>query len=229
VRPMESNHTLNVTNGIIVDATWDPFVDTLGTYRVNVRYQQPVQAISFDAWGGWSGWWLTTEQAEKLTRIDTNVTTNLDKKVSEVTWGGGWIVDFTKKNEQVLEEFKTFKDLLKKNEPTQIDYEKIKKIITSIKIPEPTIDISGVVKWVNTNIWTITSKLTVIEEKLGKKSDIEVILKNKEDELLSLRKENEEKCEKIEELEEEIENYTEICEVLEEESEDLVEILSDTH
>ena len=70
VRPMESNHTLNVTNGIIVDATWDPFVDTLGTYRVNVRYQQPVQAISFDAWGGWGVGWLTVEEHEIIVNID---------------------------------------------------------------------------------------------------------------------------------------------------------------
>jgi len=49
VRPMESNHTLSVVNGILlVSGGGDPFIDTLGSYRVGIRYSQPVQAISFD-------------------------------------------------------------------------------------------------------------------------------------------------------------------------------------
>ena len=45
-RPMESDHTLYVTNGaLIVSGGGDPFVSTLGDYVVRIVYQQPVQAI----------------------------------------------------------------------------------------------------------------------------------------------------------------------------------------
>lgn len=48
IRPQESSHTLNVTDGILlVSGGGDPFVNTLGSYVVRINYQQPVQAISF--------------------------------------------------------------------------------------------------------------------------------------------------------------------------------------
>jgi len=47
IRPMESDHTLNVINGILLrDGGGDPFEDTAGAYTVRINYQQPVQAIS---------------------------------------------------------------------------------------------------------------------------------------------------------------------------------------
>lgn len=53
VRPQEANHTLNVTDGILlVDGGGDPFVNTVGSFVVRINYQQPVQAISFTADGG---------------------------------------------------------------------------------------------------------------------------------------------------------------------------------
>lgn len=46
IRPDEASHTLTVTGGVIlVQGGGDPFADTVGLFRVNVRYQQPVQAI----------------------------------------------------------------------------------------------------------------------------------------------------------------------------------------
>lgn len=58
VRPQEANHTLNITNGILVgQAGADPFVNTLGAYVVRVNYQQPVQAIAVAGTGG-----ITAEQ-----------------------------------------------------------------------------------------------------------------------------------------------------------------------
>ncbi len=55
VRPQESSHTLNVSDGILlVDGGGDPFVDTLGSYIVRINYSQPVQAITV-ATGGGSG------------------------------------------------------------------------------------------------------------------------------------------------------------------------------
>ena len=61
IRPQEANHTLQVTDGILlVSGGGDPFVDTLGNYVVRVNYQQPVQAISFSSDG--SGVSYTLEQ-----------------------------------------------------------------------------------------------------------------------------------------------------------------------
>lgn len=52
IRPQEANHTLAVTGGtLLVQGGGDPFVDTVGNYRVRVRYQQPVQAIGYSTTG----------------------------------------------------------------------------------------------------------------------------------------------------------------------------------
>jgi hypothetical protein len=64
IKPQEANHTLNVTDGILLVAGGgDPFVNTEGYYVVRINYQQPVQAISFES-GGSGG--LTTEQNAQL-------------------------------------------------------------------------------------------------------------------------------------------------------------------
>lgn len=53
VRPMESSHTLNVGDGVLlVEGGGDPFVNTTGSFIVRINYQQPVQAISFSSGGG---------------------------------------------------------------------------------------------------------------------------------------------------------------------------------
>ncbi len=53
VRPDEADHTLDVTDGILVgESGADPFVDTLGAYTVRINYQQPVQAIAVSTGGG---------------------------------------------------------------------------------------------------------------------------------------------------------------------------------
>jgi len=53
IRPQEANHTLKVTEGILlVEGGGDPFLPTLGGYTVQVDFQQPVQAISITAGGG---------------------------------------------------------------------------------------------------------------------------------------------------------------------------------
>lgn len=53
IKPQEANHTLNVTDGILlVSGGGDPFVNTTGTFVVRINYQQPVQAISFSTGGG---------------------------------------------------------------------------------------------------------------------------------------------------------------------------------
>lgn len=53
IKPQESNHTLNVKDGILlVNGGGDPFINTTGSFVVRINYQQPVQAISFSTGGG---------------------------------------------------------------------------------------------------------------------------------------------------------------------------------
>ena len=53
IKPMESNHTLNVTAGVLlVDGGGDPFINTTGAFVVRVNYSQPVQAITVATGGG---------------------------------------------------------------------------------------------------------------------------------------------------------------------------------
>ncbi len=53
IKPKEANHTLAVTNGILLtDDGSDPFTNTSGSYIIRINYQQPVQAISFSTGGG---------------------------------------------------------------------------------------------------------------------------------------------------------------------------------
>lgn len=55
LRPQEANHTLTVEGGsLLVDGGGDPFSDTVGNYRVRVRYSQPAQAIGYSLSGGGS-------------------------------------------------------------------------------------------------------------------------------------------------------------------------------
>lgn len=56
IRPYEGNHTLNVSDGILlVQGGGDPFVSTNGSYIIRINYQQPVQAIGFNTGGGSGG------------------------------------------------------------------------------------------------------------------------------------------------------------------------------
>lgn len=56
IKPQEANHTLAVTDGILlVSGGGDPFINTTGAYIVRINYQQPVQAISFTSGGGGGG------------------------------------------------------------------------------------------------------------------------------------------------------------------------------
>lgn len=55
VKPKEANHTLNVSNGILLTSdSSTPYQATSGSYNVVIRDQQPVQAIGV-ATGGSSG------------------------------------------------------------------------------------------------------------------------------------------------------------------------------
>lgn len=47
IKPQEANHSLVVSDGILVQyGGGDPFIDTDGYYNVRINYQQPVQVIA---------------------------------------------------------------------------------------------------------------------------------------------------------------------------------------
>ncbi len=88
IRPMESDHTLYVTNGtLVVSGGGDPFVSTLGDYTVRVVYQQPVQAIGYSTSGG-SGPSAESIAAAVLSALQgTTIPVNI-KQVNDVTVQG---------------------------------------------------------------------------------------------------------------------------------------------
>lgn len=56
IKPREANHTLAVSNGILLtDDSSDPFKNTTGAFMVRVNYQQPVQALTVATGGGGAG------------------------------------------------------------------------------------------------------------------------------------------------------------------------------
>lgn len=89
VRPQEANHTLNVTDGVLlVDGGGDPFVNTVGSYVVRINYQQPVQAIAFvsNAGGGLSGA-QATQLSEIHQRLGLEVGTPLEQTTNSIIAG----------------------------------------------------------------------------------------------------------------------------------------------
>jgi hypothetical protein len=96
VRPQEADHTLAVTNGIIlVDGGGDPFVNTLSPYTVRINYQQPVQAIAVSTGGGGGGataaevWdyssrTLTSGAAPSAATVATAVRTELTTELARI-------------------------------------------------------------------------------------------------------------------------------------------------
>lgn len=92
IKPREANHTLAVTNGILlVDGGGDPFINTTGAYTVRINYQQPVQAIGVATGGGGS---LTPQQirdAMALATGDTPVEGSIDDQLSKIKTDTGVI------------------------------------------------------------------------------------------------------------------------------------------
>lgn len=67
IKPQESNHTLNVGDGILlVDGGGDPFINTNGSFVVRINYQQPVQAISFNTGSGGGNTLTAVEVREEM-------------------------------------------------------------------------------------------------------------------------------------------------------------------
>lgn len=73
IKPREANHTLAVTNGILLtDDSSDPFINTTGAFMVRVNYQQPVQALTVATGGGGGG--LTAQQVRDAMALATGET-----------------------------------------------------------------------------------------------------------------------------------------------------------
>lgn len=72
LKPQESNHTLNVYDGIIVvDGGGDPFIDTIGAFTVRIKYSQPVQAITVSTSGGGGVSLVDIENSSVLAKEET--------------------------------------------------------------------------------------------------------------------------------------------------------------
>lgn len=84
IKPQEADHNLKVTDWVLL-VSWggDPFIATTGAYNVQIKYSQPVQAISFDAW-----WWGLSKQdirdAMTLPTDETPQVWSVDKKLQEI-------------------------------------------------------------------------------------------------------------------------------------------------
>lgn len=85
IRPYEGNHTLNVSDGVLlVEGGGDPFLNTISAYTVRINYQQPVQAITVSTGGG-SG--LTQQQIRDAMALSTGETPaegSIDNKIAKV-------------------------------------------------------------------------------------------------------------------------------------------------
>ena len=80
IRPMESNHTLNIHGNISVDGGGDPVVSTVGNYRVLVQYTVPERAQAIATSGGGS-----STPAEIAAAVRAELSTEL-AKVNQLTF-----------------------------------------------------------------------------------------------------------------------------------------------
>jgi hypothetical protein len=73
VRPQEANHTLKVGGGVLLTLEGaDPFVPTMGTFNVQVKYSQPIKSETIATGGGSGG--LTSEEHDQLMSTGLEVT-----------------------------------------------------------------------------------------------------------------------------------------------------------
>lgn len=81
--PQSANHTLNVTNGILVgQGGADPFTDPAGSYKIRINRQVPGIAVGYSTTGGSSGPTaaeiaaaVRLELSTELTRVDAAIST----------------------------------------------------------------------------------------------------------------------------------------------------------
>lgn len=85
VRPQEANHTLSVTDGVLlVSGGGDPFVNTLSAYTVRINYQQPVQAIGVSTGATVAPTQQQIRDAMTLATSETPAAGSIDTKIAAV-------------------------------------------------------------------------------------------------------------------------------------------------
>jgi hypothetical protein len=83
IRPSEENHTLKVYNGILLTSSGDdPFIVTLGSYNIQIKYSQPVATQAVIAETGTSG--LTQAESDELFSIKGDVQSDVQVVGSNV-------------------------------------------------------------------------------------------------------------------------------------------------
>ena len=91
VRPMESNHTLDLVGNLFVEGGGDPVVSTLGDYRVLVKNTVPVQAQGI-ATGGTTGPTAAAIAAEVLAALQASAIPVNVKLVNDTPLSGSGVL-----------------------------------------------------------------------------------------------------------------------------------------
>jgi hypothetical protein len=91
VRPMESNHTLDLVGNLFVEGGGDPVVSTLGDFRVLVKNTVPVQAQGI-ATSGTTGPTAAAIAAEVLAALQASAIPVNVKQVNDTPLAGSGIL-----------------------------------------------------------------------------------------------------------------------------------------
>jgi hypothetical protein len=85
IRPAEANAQIALADGIIVPQSGSPFVNTVGSFIVNIEYDAPVQAIAVNTGGAVSPTQQQIRDAMTLAAIATPVSGSIDSKLTNVS------------------------------------------------------------------------------------------------------------------------------------------------
>lgn len=84
VRPAEANAQIALADGIIVPESGSPFVNTVGSFIVNIEYDAPVQAIAVNTGGVISPTAQQIRDAMTLAAVAVPVSGSIDSKLTNV-------------------------------------------------------------------------------------------------------------------------------------------------
>jgi len=84
IRPAEANAQIALTDGIIVPQSGSPFVNTVGSFIVNIEYDAPVQAIAVNTGGVISPTAQQIRDAMTLAAVAVPVSGSIDTTLSQI-------------------------------------------------------------------------------------------------------------------------------------------------
>lgn len=84
IRPAEANGQIALGGGIVVPESGSPFVNTVGSFIVNIEYDAPVQAIAVNTGGVISPTAQQIRDAMTLAAVATPVSGSIDSKLTNV-------------------------------------------------------------------------------------------------------------------------------------------------